>query len=115
MIKRGEKKVRTNSNYVKRKIRNHIYNNIRARDYGVRTKKDALKKQINYMRFPGESDYQCAKRFVTDGNFLISDWDIKRFINSLGINKERKKYDRQKTFDLYRHLIAREISQMMSE
>jgi hypothetical protein len=50
--------------------------------------------------------YHAIAYMVQGGDFLIYHADVKDFLNSLGINPTNKEYNDQKSWDLYKHLIA---------
>ena len=63
----------------------------------------------NLKRLPNNqerfSDYLRGLPF----NFHISHYDVKNYLNDLGINPEGKEYDSDKSLHLYHYLIFREI------
>lgn len=100
------KKLRTNSNEVRKQVQNHI------KEYY--TKKE-LKEQIDYMSYGNKSIYNLALEMVQGGSFLIYHEEVKDFLNSLGINPENKEYDNIKSWDLYSHLIASNIEKIYND
>lgn len=97
----------TNNKVVKEMIQKHIleYQTINE----LRENVKALQYPRKYNNFVSTpSQYDTIVEMVQGGMFLIYNVDIKDFINSLGINPSGKEYDTQKTWDLYKHLIARE-------
>lgn len=73
-----------------------------------------LKHQITSMKFEGEGDYQTAKRLVEGGTFLVYYYDINNFMNELDINDKQKDYSDNDTWELYQHLLAREICKLIN-
>ena len=92
-------KLKTNSNIVRKKVQEHIreyYENI-----------DDLKNELDNLKsFNNNSVYQAGVYMVQGGCFLIYHSDIKDFLNGLGINPENKEYTDEKSWELYKHLIA---------
>lgn len=75
---------------------------------------DALTSQLEYMRNDNETDYQTAKRLVEGGQFLIYHYQVQEFLNGLGINPDGKEYDTQDSWELYVHLLSREICKLIN-
>lgn len=115
------KKFRTNSKHVKELVKKHIFkcvfdyedNEFKAFDELKKFVKSEFNRVTNYpynlRKFPNEqerfSDYLSGLPF----NFLFYYFDIKDFLNGLGINPEGKEYSNKKSLKLYHHLIYREI------
>lgn len=95
------KKITTNSNEVRKALQQHIlsyYDNIEDLKRDIDNLKDA--------RLGNYTIYQASAYMVQGGNFLIYNGDVRDFLNSLGINPQGKEYSDQKSWDLYKHLIA---------
>lgn len=95
-----KKGISTNSNEVRKAVQNHImnyYENI-----------DDLKSQLNNLNDGrvANSIYQAALYMAQGGCFLIYYTEVKEFLNSLGINPNNKEYSEEKSWELYKHLIA---------
>ena len=93
------KKLKTNSNEVRKAVQEHI-----LKYYTI----EELKNQLDYMSggHYQHTIYRSAYSMVQGGCFLIYYEDIKDFLNSLGINPENKEYADEKSWELYKHLVA---------
>ena len=112
--------MKTNSKEVRNAIRNHIFECVY--DYSENnfaTLEEACKHlysefdrvanhDYNKKRIPSEQkrfeDYLQGIPF----NFHYTNEDLETFLNSLGINKDGKKYEPSKMWNLYAYLIYRE-------
>ncbi len=106
--------LRTNSIQVITLLRAHILSHF-GRDCGWDTD-DAvanLSDQIKHMTYPGHNNVQAAHDLVMGGTFLIYYADAADFLDSLGINAAGKAYKEEDSWDLYVHLLTREIMQMV--
>lgn len=103
--------MKTNSKLVQQKLFDHIKNEFDALDYeNAVTLSEKLRIQVNACKDrPNDSDYYAAEKMVEGGTFLISHSDVNEFIESLELNNSGKKYDDLKTWQLYIHLIASRI------
>lgn len=116
------KKLTTNSKEVKTAIRQHIlecvydYNTEQnfetfeqAKEYLYSEFKRVANYSYNLKRFPNEqerfSDFMGSAIFW----FEFETYKIEEFLNSLGINPEGKKYEANKVWKLYTHLIFKEL------
>lgn len=90
--------MRTNTKIVSNKIQEHI-----KEYYTI----EELKEQVKVFDYL-PTTYHAIIELVQGGCFLIYNEDVKDFLNGLGINPEGKKYAPEKSWDLYKHLIARE-------
>lgn len=102
----------TNSKVVKEMIQKHIL------EYQtIEELKENIKHYLqprNYGTFTSTPTiYIAISDFVDDGFFLVYTSDVVEFLNSLGINPTNKEYDTQKTWNLYKHLIAREGARLL--
>jgi hypothetical protein len=93
------KKLSTNSNEVKKAVQEHILDT-----YNIDDLKAEVKNLKGYNRV--YTDYQAGAYMVQNGRFLCYYSDVKDFLNSLGINPENKEYTDEKSWELYKHLIA---------
>lgn len=93
------KAYRTNSNHVKNLVREHISEYFTPED---------LKSTLDNVMYGNMSDYKGMIEIVMGGSFLIYYSDVKDFLNSLGINPDMKEYSDEKSWELYKHLLARE-------
>lgn len=73
---------------------------------------DCLTSQIDYMRYHERTTYQTALDWAEGGSALIYHTEVKEFLNSLGINETNKRFDDDKSWKLYCHLVAREITKL---
>ena len=96
--------MRTTNKEVVNKIRKHIldFSNL-----------EELKENIKGLDYVSPSIYHRAGYMVQGGSFLCYYSDVKVFLNSLGINPNNKEYSDDKSWELYKHLIAREVEKML--
>lgn len=106
--------MRTTSKEVIAKLKEHVLKSFTPEDFNVETSEQALSSQINCMRIGNDNNYRTALHLVDGGSFLIYHNDIKDFLNSLGINPSNKEYTDQQSWDLYKHLLAREIQTLVN-
>ena len=99
-------KISTNSKQVKELVRAHIMEH-------QESDLELLKANIKALKYNNRSVYQAGVDMVMGGSFLIYHGDVKDFLNGLGINPENKEYTDQKSWDLYVHLVAREIEKLI--
>lgn len=59
----------------------------------------------------GKSAYQAIDRMVLGGDFLAWNDDIRQYLSSIGVKGSRK-YSNDETWNLYRHLLARDGSKL---
>ena len=106
---KGEKmkKLNTNSNEVRKAIQNHILDT-----YNI----DDLKSEVENLKGYNTiyTDYQAGAYMVQGGCFLCYYSDVEDFLNGLGINPENKDYTDEKSWELYKHLIAINIERLVS-
>ena len=105
--------MRTTAKQVTDKVQEHILRSFFDWERGV-LPQQALKNQINYMKHDTETDYQAAKRLVEGGQFFVYHYDVNDFMNDLDINDKQKDYDDKETWDLYVHLLSREICKLIN-
>lgn len=102
----------TNTKIVRDKVQEHI-----KEFYTMEELKENIKHYLqprNYGTFISTPTiYIAISDLVDDGFFLVYTSDVVEFLNSLGINPTNKQYDTQKSWNLYKHLIARECEKML--
>jgi hypothetical protein len=114
---------RTNSKHVKNLIKRHIFDSVHdERETQFKTFEESAKelnnefKRVanhahNLKKYPNDAqrfdDYLRGLPFY----FLDYDYKIEDFLNSLGINEDKKEYPADKMRALYANLIYREIKQ----
>lgn len=110
--------MRTTAKPVVEKVQNHIIEYFQERaldEYAPQEKwRDFLNEQIHYMQHSGRTIYQTALDFVEGGSLLIYHTEVKEFLNDLGINPTGKEYSDDKSWRLYCHLVAREITKLVA-
>ena len=107
--------MKTNSKEVRKAIQNHILECVY--DYYSENNFATLKEACNhlYNEFDRVSNNAINQKRFEDYlqgvpfNFYYTYEDIEAFLNSLGINKEGKKYEPSKMWNLYASLIYSEI------
>jgi hypothetical protein len=102
------KKLSTNSNEVRKAVQEHIisyYENI-----------DDLKAEVENLKGYNTiyTDYQAGAYMVQGGSFLCYYSVVKDFLNGLGINPDNKEYTDEKSWELYKHLIALNIERLVN-
>ena len=112
--------MRTNSKEVRNAIKNHILECVY--DYSEKNF-STLKEACNhlYNEFDRVANYAYNKKRIPNEqkrfedylrgiafNFLYADEDLETFLNSLEINKDGKKYEPSKMWNLYAYLIYSE-------
>ena len=102
--------MRTTNKEVTQKIQAHILDYYEDRE-GV----EGLKKDIEAAKYGNMGDYRALRELVNGGSFLIYHHEVQDFLNSLGINEEKKEYEDAKSWELYSHLIAREGLKLIAE
>lgn len=101
--------MKTNSKEVIKKLQGHILDK-----YTIEDLKSELDK-LNYINGGMNSIYSMAICMVQNGRFLVWYTQVQDFLNSLGINPINKEYDDAKTWELYKHLIARECEKLYNK
>ena len=99
--------MRTNTKIVSNKIQEHI-----KEYYTI----EGLKEQVKALQYTRQGNrftftpsiYYVLEEMVQGGCFLIYYQDVQDFLNGLGINPTYKEYTDEQSWDLYKHLIARE-------
>ena len=77
---------------------------------------EAFKNQVNAIKMATwKNDYEAIVYMVEGGTFLVYYDDITEYLNSLGINPENKEYSNEKSWELYKHLIAREGVKLLNK
>jgi len=99
------KTYRSDSKQVIEKVRSHIY------DY---YNLDDLKNDVEAIKHPFDSVYLSAKRMIEGGNFLIYYSDVRKFLEGLHLNnKSKKDFSDFECWEMYKHLLAREIEKII--
>lgn len=88
--------MKTNTKLVKDRIKRHIKSFINIKD---------LKSQIKAVKYGNMSDSEAIDYIIQGGQFLIYYYDVKNFLNRLGINPDNKVYSDNKSWQLYKNLI----------
>ena len=106
--KREMKKLNTNSNEVRKAIQEHIKNYYED--------VNDLKAEVENLKGYNAiyTDYHAGAYLVQGGCFLCYYSDVKDFLNGLGINPENKEYTDEKSWELYKHLIAINIERLVN-
>jgi hypothetical protein len=108
--------MRTTNKLVIEKLQQHIIDEFehRALEDGdqLLTAEGALFEQLYHMRYGTRTIYQTALDWVEGGGLLIYHGDVKDFLNSLGINPTHQEYSDDKSWHLYCHLVAREMTKL---
>jgi hypothetical protein len=77
------------------------------------TAHELLNEQIQAMKYGDKTTYQTALDYVEGGSLLVYYYDVQQFLDGLGINPTGKEYTNEKSWRLYCHLVAREITKML--
>ena len=107
--------MRTTNKTVVNQLREHVLSHFEYETDDDVTKFSpiqALKSQVDYMQ--GLSAYHTGLDLVDGGKFLIYYTEINEFLNGLGINNNRELFSDVKSWKQYRHLIAREINNLVN-
>jgi hypothetical protein len=91
--------MRTNTKLVQDQIKAHILESMSLMDI-----KETIANLKGYDNV--YTDYQAIAKMVDGGTFLFYHSDVKDFLNNLGINPDNKEYSNEKSWNLYKHLIA---------
>lgn len=94
------KKLNTNSNEVRKAVQEHIKNYYEDVN-DLKAEVENLKGYNNIF-----TDYQAGAYMVQSGCFLYYHADVKDFLNGLSINPDNKEYSNEKSWELYKYLIA---------
>jgi hypothetical protein len=97
--------MRSNRKEVVNKIQEHI------REYyeGI----EDLKSDVEVQR--QATTYHNFIKLVEGGSFLVYYTDIQDFLNGLGINPNNKEYSNEKSWELYKHLLARDGEKLIQQ
>lgn len=106
--------MRSNTTIVRNKVRDHIseyFNKDNGWDSDdvIANIKSQLK---SFDHMP--NTYSKAAYMVDGGTFLVYHTDVTEFILSLDLNFSDREYDNMKQWELYKHLVAREIEKMVA-
>ena len=110
--------MRTTNKSVVNKLQAHVLDSFGIddgwdTDDSVANLKEQLK-SFDYL----PSEYQRAKELVMGGTFLCYHYQVREFLNSLDIQdwtKHPDEYDNQQQWDLYVHLLSREICKLINQ
>lgn len=99
--------MKSNCKEVKEKIKNHIF------EYYT---KEELKESANALIYNDKSLYNAGVEMVEGGNFLIYTEDMKSFLDTLHLNNNSNKtFNNIDIENMYKHLIAREIQNIITK
>ena len=93
----------------RQKIQAHILERYDEEMGGVQ----GLRENVQAARHPRDSEEEAAIRLVEGGDFLISYYDQRQFIDSLELNDTKKDYSDGEVWHKYKHLLAREINNLI--
>lgn len=105
--------MKSTTKQVKQLINEHILEEFTPDNYGggdsaIENLKDQLS-VFDYM----PTDYAKGVYMAQGGTFLVYTKDMEKFLNSLGINPDNKKYSDNKVFEQYCHLIGRQVAELV--
>jgi hypothetical protein len=92
--------MKTNTLIVQKKVQNHIKGIM-----GIRNLRANVKGLLGTMP-ECQTVYHTIAYMVQGGSFLCYHYDVKQFLNRLGINPNKKEYTDEQSWKLYTHLIA---------
>lgn len=98
--------MRTNNKQVKDLVKEHVLGYWTLEE--IKHDLEAVKNHKH-----DNNQYILASRLVENGNFLVYHTDVVKFLNSLGINPDNKKFTDRKSWDLYQHLLATNIVELL--
>jgi hypothetical protein len=98
--------MRTTNKEVVKKIQEHIL------EYSTLQE---LRDNLEAVKYGDMTDYRGAVALVEGGCFLCYDNQVDDFLINLDINELNKKYDNVKSWNLYCHLLAREILKLINK
>lgn len=99
--------MRSTKKEVIQKIQDHIL--AHYEDRGI----EGIREDMEAVKYGDMNDYNAIKYLVDGGAFDIYHEDVQNFLNKLGINEKGKEYDPVKSWELYKHLIARETLKLL--
>lgn len=97
--------MRTTQKQVIEQIREHI---------GEYYTMEELRQQLKAFDYL-PNNYNIIIEMAQGGAFLCYHSDVRDFLNGLGVNPNNKEYDTAKSWELYKHLIAREAVKMLEK
>ena len=105
--------MRTTQREVVEKIQDHILESF-SKDNGWdhEDPKRNVENQIKYMQRDGETVYKTARNYVEGGAMLVYYGDVIDWLKTLNLDESRQ-YSEQESWELYVHLLAREITKMV--
>lgn len=98
--------MRSNTKQVRDLVKQHVLSQI---DNDI----EGLKANLKAVSYSSPTIYGQAKYLVDGGSFLVYNWDVKEFLDTLDINPNGKEYTDQASWDLYKHLVASEIEKLI--
>lgn len=106
--------LKTNSKQVQNKLDQHVLEYF-TEDYGwteeAKTPLENLKEQLKSFDYM-PTTYKMGRYMAEGGSFLIYHQHIIDFLNSLGINEDKKEYTNAKSWELYQHLIGKTVERL---
>jgi len=101
--------MRTNTKQVQDQVKQHVLDQIESVEI-LRANMDAAWSQ----EIPN-TNYHKALRLAQWGEFLISYFGERNFLNSLDINPQNKEYTDEQVDKLYNHLVAKQCAKIVGE
>lgn len=110
-------KPKSTTKQAKSYIRNHMLSHFDAKDYGVRSRLDAMKMDADSASagYKNIGPYQKGKKLAEAGSFAISYHDQKQMLSRVYGKSNVSKWSDDKAFKTYTHLIGREYDSMLNE
>ena len=116
-------KIHSKSNKAKKIIRDEMLSYFPAREYGTRSRLDAMKKDADAgnagLGYPSgknrknASNYDKAAHLVDSASLAI--WDQDRMLGKIYGKDNVKNWSNNKKHETYKHLVTREYSAMIEE
>ena len=111
-------RISSNSREAKKIIRNEMLSFFPAREYGTRTRFDAMRKDANAYNGGegpkrGVSNYKKGAALVDAASLAVYDQD--RMLGKIYGKKNVANWDMQKRHETYKHLVGREYAAMCEE
>lgn len=111
-------KPKSTSQKAKTIIRNEMLSYFPAREYGVKSNLQAMKKDAdagNGGRYGYSSDYEKGSYLVQGGCCAISYYDQRKMLAKIYGKQNVDNWPDDKVFNTYKHLIGREYAAMLRE
>ena len=103
---------KTNSVHVKGLVKDHMIDSLKGQTDGNQTVEELLVANVNANLWGDRSVFDAINSYIDRGCFICYHWEVKEFLNGLGINPEGKEYDSSVSWDLYKTLLTREIQKV---